>query len=89
MPKFISREKLGKKTRRALDAEKRATWGFSPVTRKVENKKRYNRKKQPPCPLDSTPSNRQRKKGASCRRIETATGGFLYGTAVHKGGAIG
>ena len=45
MPKFIPREKLGKKTRRALDAEKRATWGFSPVTRKVENKKRYNRKK--------------------------------------------
>ena len=48
MPKFIPREKLGKKTRRALDAEKRATWGFSPVTRKVENKKRYDRKKQPP-----------------------------------------
>ena len=38
MPKFIPREKLGKKARRALDAEKRATWGFSPVTRKVENK---------------------------------------------------
>ena len=48
MPKFIPSEKLGKKARRALDAEKRATWGFSPVTRKVENKKRYNRKKQPP-----------------------------------------
>ena len=45
MPKFIPREKLGKKTRRALDAEKRATWGFSPVTRKVENKKHYDRKK--------------------------------------------
>ena len=38
MPKFIPREKLGKKARRALDAERRATWGFSPVTRKVENK---------------------------------------------------
>ncbi len=45
MPKFIPREKLGKKARRALDAEKRATWSFSPVTRKVENKKRYDRKK--------------------------------------------
>ena len=45
MPKFIPREKLGKKARRALDAEKRATWGFSPVTRKVENKKHYDRKK--------------------------------------------
>ena len=45
MPKFIPRGKLGKKARRALDAEKRATWGFSPVTRKVENKKHYDRKK--------------------------------------------
>ncbi len=36
---------LGKKARRALDAEKRATWSFSPVTRKVENKKHYDRKK--------------------------------------------
>ena len=39
--------------------------------------------------LDSSPSNGQRKKVASCCRIETATGGFLYGTKVHKGGAIG
>ena len=45
MSKFIPREKLGKKARRALDAEKRAIWSFSPVTRKVENKKRYDRKK--------------------------------------------
>ena len=45
MSKFIPREKLGKKARRALDAEKRATWGFSPVTRKVESKKHYDRKK--------------------------------------------
>ena len=44
MPKFIPREKLGKKARRALDAEKRATWAFSPVTRKAENKKHYDRK---------------------------------------------
>ena len=46
MPKFIPREKLGKKARRALDAEKRATWSFSPVTRKVENKKHYDRMAQ-------------------------------------------
>lgn len=38
-------KKLGKKACRALDAEKRATWSFSPVTRKVENKKHYDRKK--------------------------------------------
>ena len=44
------------------------------------------------CPdkeVASTPSNGQRKKVASCRRIGTATGGFLYDTKVHKGGAIG
>ena len=44
-PNSSSRKKLGKKARRALDAEKRATWGFTPVTRKVENKKHYDRKK--------------------------------------------
>lgn len=42
-----------------------------------------------PSVVDSSPSNGQRKKVASCCRIETATGGFLYGTKVHKGGAIG
>lgn len=45
MAKFIPREKLGKKARRALDAQRRAAWDFSPVTRKVESKKIYNRKK--------------------------------------------
>lgn len=44
MRKFISREKLSKKARRLHDAEKRATWAFSPVTRKAENKKHYDRK---------------------------------------------
>ena len=45
MSQFIPREKLGKRARRALDAQKRAAWSFSPVTRKVENKKHYDRKK--------------------------------------------
>ena len=44
MNRFVPREKLGKKARKALDAQRRATWSFSPTTRKVENKKRYNRK---------------------------------------------
>ena len=52
MAKFIPREKLGKKARRALDAQKRATWDFSPVTRKVENKKHYDRKKLSPARYD-------------------------------------
>ena len=45
MERFIPREKLNKKARKALDARKREGWSFSPVTRKVESKKRYDRKK--------------------------------------------
>ena len=45
MEKFIPKEKLSKKARRALVAKKRATWGFSPVTKRVESKKVYSRKK--------------------------------------------
>lgn len=45
MTKFISRDKLGKKARRALDAQGRTLWTLSPVSRKTESKKRYNRKK--------------------------------------------
>ena len=45
MKKIISKAKLSKKARKKLDAEKRTTWTFSPVTRRVESKKIYNRKK--------------------------------------------
>lgn len=45
MTKFIPRPKLSKKARKELDAQKRTTWAFSPVTKKVESKKIYNRKK--------------------------------------------
>ena len=44
MDRFIPREKLGKKARKALDRQRRAAWSFSPTTRRVESKKRYNRK---------------------------------------------
>ncbi len=44
MKRFIPREKLSKKARKRLDGERRTTWSFSPVTRKVENKKVYDRK---------------------------------------------
>ena len=48
MQKFVSKEKLSKKARRALDARNRQTWGaFNPVTRKPENPKAYTRKKPP------------------------------------------
>lgn len=45
MKKMISKAKLSKKARKKLNAEKRTTWAFSPVTRRVESKKIYNRKK--------------------------------------------
>lgn len=45
MTRFIPRTKLSKKARKELDAKKRTTWAFSPVTKKVESKKIYNRKK--------------------------------------------
>ncbi|MBQ4453003.1 MAG: hypothetical protein II912_11645 [Clostridia bacterium] len=47
MNKFISRQKMSKKARKELDAKQRSTWSFSPVTKKVENKKLYNRKRKP------------------------------------------
>ena len=47
MKKFIPKEKLGKKARKQLDSEQHTTWAFSPVTKKVESKKLYNRKKSP------------------------------------------
>ena len=46
MAKFISRQKLSKKVKKELDSRQRATWSFSPVTKKVESKKLYNRKKK-------------------------------------------
>ncbi len=46
MNKFIPYEKLSKKKKRALDSAKRGSWhGVNPVTKRVESKKTYNRKK--------------------------------------------
>ncbi len=46
MDKYIPYEKLSKKARRERDAAKRGTWGgISPITRKPENSKTYNRRK--------------------------------------------
>lgn len=46
MKSFVPREKPGKKARKQLDSEQRTTWTFSPVTKKVESKKLYNRKRK-------------------------------------------
>ena len=45
MDQMIPYRKLSKKERKKLDAKKRVTWGFSPVTRKKGNAKAYDRKK--------------------------------------------
>ena len=45
MKKIVPKAKLSKKARRKLNAEKRTTWAFSPITKRVESKKLYNRKK--------------------------------------------
>ncbi len=45
MDKFIPYEKLSKKKKRELDLKKRKTWAVSPVTRRPENPRAYNRKK--------------------------------------------
>ena len=46
MERFIPYEKLSKKEQRRRCAEKRNTWGpISPVTRRSENPKAYNRRK--------------------------------------------
>ena len=45
MDKLIPYEKLSKKKKRELDAGKRTVWAISPVTRKPENPKAYNRRK--------------------------------------------
>ena len=46
MEKFIPYEKLSKKEKRKIDQARRQTWGeLSPVTRKPENSKAYNRRR--------------------------------------------
>ena len=45
MTRFISKEKMSKKAQKELNRRRRTTWAFSPVTKVVENKKHYNRKR--------------------------------------------
>lgn len=47
MKKFIPREKLSRKARKVLDAKQRVLWACPPETKKIESKKRYNRKRKP------------------------------------------
>ena len=47
MKKFIPREKMTKKVKKEIDRRARATWSISPVSRKKEDKTKYNRKRMP------------------------------------------
>lgn len=45
MKKYIPYNKLSPRQRRAVDNEARVSWTISPVTRRPDNPKAYNRKK--------------------------------------------
>lgn len=47
MRPFVPRDKMSKKQRKQLDSARRATWAVSPVTKRVESKKAYSRKRRP------------------------------------------
>lgn len=46
MARFVPKDKLSKKALKELNRQKRVTWEFSPVTKTVESKKVYSRKKK-------------------------------------------
>ena len=46
MAKFIPKEKLSKKAQKELNRQRRVTWEFSPVTKTVDSRKIYSRKKK-------------------------------------------
>ena len=43
--KFVAESKMSKKARKELNSSRRVMWDFSPVTKKVESRKVYNRKR--------------------------------------------
>ncbi len=46
MTRFIPKNKLSKKAQKELNRQRRVTWAFSPVTKMVESRKVYFRKKK-------------------------------------------
>ena len=45
MVRFVPKDKMSKKAQRELNRQRRTMWNFSPVTKTVDSKKRYNRKR--------------------------------------------
>lgn len=54
MEKFIPYDKLSKKKKRELNAQRRSIWDVNPVTRRPENPKAYNRRKARKMDYDSS-----------------------------------
>lgn len=46
LAKFVPEGKMSKKAQKELNRRRRATWGFSPVTKTVDSKKIYSRKRK-------------------------------------------
>ena len=46
MAKFIPKDKLSRKAQKELNRQRRVTWNFSPVTRTVDSRKIYSRKRK-------------------------------------------
>ena len=46
MARFIPKWKLSKKAQKELNRQRRVTWEFSPVTKTVDSRKIYSRKKK-------------------------------------------
>ena len=45
MARFVPKGKLSKKAQKELNCQQRTMWDFSPVSRAVDSKKLYNRKR--------------------------------------------
>ena len=46
MARFVSKEKLSKKAQKELNRQRRVTWDFSPVTKTIDSRKIYSRKRK-------------------------------------------
>lgn len=46
MAGFVPKKKMSKKAQQELNRRRRVTWEFSPVTKTVESKKTYSRKRK-------------------------------------------
>ena len=55
MTRFVPKKKLSKKAQKEINRRRRVTWEFSPVTKTVESRKVYSRKRKARIRNDSDP----------------------------------